>query len=47
MYVHGRDNRFRPILVMNVLKLASNIDTTLSALTYFLEHTLLHYMLPG
>ncbi|CAD8082383.1 unnamed protein product [Paramecium sonneborni] len=49
IYLHGRDNRFRPIIVVNAIKLAAqkNIDITLDSMTIFLEHVLANYMLPG
>ncbi|CAD8171401.1 unnamed protein product [Paramecium octaurelia] len=49
IYLHGRDNRFRPIIVVNAIKLAAqkNIDITLDSMTIFLEHVLSNYMLPG
>ncbi|CAK88930.1 unnamed protein product (macronuclear) [Paramecium tetraurelia] len=49
IYLHGRDNRFRPIIVVNAVKLAAqkNIDITLDSMTIFLEHVLSNYMLPG
>ncbi|CAD8175987.1 unnamed protein product [Paramecium pentaurelia] len=49
IYLHGRDNRFRPIIVVNAIKLAAqkNIDITLDSMTIFLEHVIANYTLPG
>ncbi|CAD8181876.1 unnamed protein product [Paramecium pentaurelia] len=49
IYLHGRDNRFRPIIMVNAIKLAAqkNIDITLDSMTIFLEYVLANYMLPG
>ncbi|KAL4441557.1 hypothetical protein ABPG74_021489 [Tetrahymena malaccensis] len=49
-YVHGRDNRFRPILVINVKRLNFKnikIQLILDSMTYFFEFILSNMMLPG
>mmetsp|Transcript_35566 Transcript_35566/g.32050 ORF Transcript_35566/g.32050 Transcript_35566/m.32050 type:complete len:292 (+) Transcript_35566:118-993(+) len=50
IYVHGRDNRFRPILVLNTYKLDPknvNLETTLESITYFLTYVIENLLLPG
>ncbi|KAL4493052.1 hypothetical protein ABPG72_003137 [Tetrahymena utriculariae] len=49
-YVHGRDNRFRPILVINVKRLNFKnikIELILDSMTYFFEFIINNMMLPG
>jgi len=51
-YIHGRDNRFRPITVLNGAKIdPSNYDNDpdliIDAITYHLEYQLHHFLLPG
>ncbi|CAD8156730.1 unnamed protein product [Paramecium pentaurelia] len=49
IYMHGRDNRFRPILVVNARKVAGikEIDLLLQSMTVFLDYILSNCMLPG
>lgn len=50
MYISGRDNRYRPIIVMNIFKLDTKTmkeETILKAIDYF-NHIIIDYMmLPG
>ncbi|CAD8153805.1 unnamed protein product [Paramecium octaurelia] len=49
IYMHGRDNRFRPILVVNAQKVAGvkDLDLLLQSMTLFLDYVLYNCMLPG
>ncbi|CAD8065542.1 unnamed protein product [Paramecium sonneborni] len=49
IYMHGRDNRFRPILVVNARKVAGakDIDILLQSISIFLDYVLTNCMLPG
>jgi hypothetical protein len=49
VYTFGRDNRFRPIIVVNALLLAgnTNIEIVLQSLTILFEFILANIMLPG
>jgi len=50
LYVHGRDNRFRPIIVMNSYMInpkTLDLDGFLGMCTYYLEYLMNNLMLPG
>jgi len=50
LYIHGRDNRFRPIVVFNAYKIDTkklDLDTMMDSLTYILEFILSELFLPG
>ncbi|CAD8071621.1 unnamed protein product [Paramecium sonneborni] len=49
IYMHGRDNRFRPIIVVNVRKVSQvkEIDILLQSISIFLDYLLKNCMLPG
>ncbi|CAD8159827.1 unnamed protein product [Paramecium octaurelia] len=49
IYMHGRDNRYRPIIVVNARKVAGvkEIDVLLQSMTIFLDYVLTNCMLPG
>jgi len=50
IYAHGRDNRFRPILIFNCYKLDTktmDIDKLLLAMAYFLDYVMKNLLLPG
>jgi len=50
LYVHGRDHKFRPIIVFNVSLLdikAFDCDLMIDALTFFLEFIIANLLLPG
>ena len=52
LYIHGRDNRFRPILVLNPDIFVQNLnkyclDDWINALIYMLEYIKEHCFLPG
>lgn len=48
--MHGRDNRFRPILIVNspkLLQYQSNIELILAGMTVLFEFILENYLLVG
>jgi len=50
LYVHGRDHKFRPIVVFNIYKMdlkAFDIQLITEALTFWLEYIVDEFMLPG
>lgn len=50
MYVHGRDHRFRPIIVFNAYRIDLKIineDQMLKGITYLLEIVMKYYFIPG
>jgi len=50
LYMHGRDHRFRPILVLNCYKIdpkTVDIDLLLLTMGYFLEYVIHNMLLPG
>jgi hypothetical protein len=50
IYFHGRDNRFRPIVVLEAQKFNSlkmETEEIKISMTYFIEHMLRHCLLPG
>jgi hypothetical protein len=50
VYVNGRDNRFRPIVVISAVQLEARqkeLELALDSLTYLFEFILKEYMLPG
>ncbi len=50
MYVHGRDCRFRPIIVLKcdiIQQLSLTADDMKALVTYFLDYVIRHMLLPG
>jgi len=50
LYVHGRDHKFRPIVVFNIYQLdpkTLDMDVVTRALTFWLEYIISDWMLPG
>jgi len=50
LYMHGRDHRFRPLLVLNCYKIdpkTVDIDLLLLTMGYFLEYIIHNMLLPG
>jgi len=50
MYIHGRDNRYRPLIVLNshMIDLKKiDLEVFLDTITYQLEYLIKHFMLPG
>jgi hypothetical protein len=48
--MQGRDNRFRPIIILNAYKIdikVLTLETILKGLTFFLELVVNHMLLPG
>ncbi|KRX11221.1 CRAL-TRIO domain [Pseudocohnilembus persalinus] len=49
IYLHGHDNRFRPIIIIDISKLKKNVklETICEGMTYFFEFILENVFLPG
>jgi len=50
LYIHGRDNKFRPIIVFNAYTIDSknfDVDLMIDALTFFFEFLITYILLPG
>jgi len=50
LYIHGRDSKFRPIIVFNAYIIDSktlDVDLMIAALTYFFEFLIKNLLLPG
>lgn len=42
IYLHGHDNRYRPIIILDISKLKKNVDLQVifKGMSYFLEYIL-------
>jgi len=50
LYIHGRDNKFRPIIVFRAYLIDAktfDVDQMIDGLTYFFEYVIEHFLLPG
>jgi len=50
LYIHGRDNKFRPIIVFRAYLIDAktfDVDQMIDGLTYFFEYVIDNFLLPG